>query len=505
MRLLHLHLRPPPRAPQRYLVTGCGLTILAIIAIVTFLLARERTSAERDAARAANNIVQLISIDVQRNVDLYDRSLVGLIEASQHPDFLSMPPSLRQRMLFDGAVTGPFRGDILWLGPGGDILADSRALPPRKANFSDRPNFQYLRSHPQAGLEISEPFRDRIGDLGWCISFSRRISSPSGEFLGVASGALQLGYFSELFKSLTIGKDSSVNLISEQGIFLAREPELPGQDLTGQDFSQHPNFKRVVHETNGSFVSISSVDRKQRLYTFAKVGPLPMIVIIALSTDEVYASWRRTAVFVGTATALLCMALLWLCLMMSRELHRRVSTERELTTLASTDSLTGLANRRSLDRTLRTEWARSQRNGKPLSLLMIDVDHFKAFNERHGHPGGDEALRCVAKVINACIHRPADLAARYGGEEFMVVLAETDLNGALIIAETIRNAIEGLPPFGDDRHPVTVSIGVGTSTTRSGLKLDDLLAAADVALYQAKDSGRNQVGFHDKPAVSAAQ
>ncbi len=481
---------------------GCALTILAIVAIVTFLLVRERASAERDAARTANNLVQLINTDVQRNVDLYDLSLQGLIEASQHPDFQRMPESLRHRVLFDGAVAGPFRGDILWLNAQGDIVADSRALPPRKGNFSDRPSFRYLRDHPEAGMVISDPFRDRIGDLGWCISFARRISSPTGEFQGVASGALQLAYFAELFKSLTIGKDSNVNLISTSGQFLAREPELPGQNLVGQDYSQRPNFMRAVRDGSGSFVGISSTDHKERLYTFAKVGQLPLIVIVALSTEEVYAPWRRTALIVGAATALLCIALLWLCLLMGRELRLRLSAERELATLASTDSLTGLANRRSLDRALRTEWARAQRNGKPLSLLMIDVDHFKAFNERHGHPGGDEALRRVAKVINTCIRRPADLAARYGGEEFMVVLAETDLNGALIIAETMRTAIEAQPPFGNDTTPVTVSIGVGTRGARCALKLEDLLAAADMALYQAKDNGRNQVAFTEKASTT---
>jgi len=490
--------RPTSRAPQRYLQIGCTLTIFTIISIVTFLLVREHNNAEYAAARSANNIVRLINTDVQRNVDLFDLSLQGLIAASQNPDFQRIPQSLRHRVLFDGAVTGPFRGDILWLNATGDILADSRANPPRIGNFSDRPNFQYLRDHPDAGLEISTPFRDRIGILGWCISFSRRISAPNGQFLGVASGALQLAYFAELFQSLDIGKDSNINLINVQGQFLAREPELPGQDLIGQDFSQRPNFMRVVREGNGSFVAPSAFDHKERLYTFAKVGELPLIVIVALSTDEVYASWRRTAAIVGTATGMLCLTLLWLCLMMTRELRRRMSAERELATLASTDSLTGLANRRSLDRALRTEWARSQRSGKPMSLLMIDVDHFKAFNERHGHPGGDEALRQVAKVINACIRRPADLVARYGGEEFMVVLAETDLNGALIIAESVRHAVERIPLFADDTAPVTVSVGVGTLPPRSRLKLEDLLGAADTALYQAKDNGRNQVGFHDK-------
>ncbi|KPX01733.1 GGDEF domain-containing protein, partial [Pseudomonas syringae pv. coryli] len=93
-----------------------------------------------------------------------------------------------------------------------------------------------------------------------------------------------------------------------------------------------------------------------------------------------------------------------------------------LASLAATDGLTGLDNRRQLDEAMETEWARAQRSGKQLSLLMIDVDHFKAFNERHGHQGGDEALRLIAQTISYCIRRPGDRIARYGGEEFVVVL-----------------------------------------------------------------------------------
>jgi len=155
------------------------------------------------------------------------------------------------------------------------------------------------------------------------------------------------------------------------------------------------------------------------------------------------------------------------------------------------DSLTGLANRRRLDQVLRQEWARAQRNHMPLALLMVDVDHFKAFNQRHGHAGGDHALREVAKAIEACLRRPADLAARYGGEEFQVVLPETDLAGAQVMAERIRRSVEELVPFADDARGVTVSIGIGLSGTQYDLAR--LLGAADEALYRAKAKGRNRV------------
>lgn len=124
---------------------------------------------------------------------------------------------------------------------------------------------------------------------------------------------------------------------------------------------------------------------------------------------------------------------------------------------------------------------------------MIDADHFKAFNDRHGHQGGDEALRTIAKVIAANVRRPADLVARYGGEEFSVILAETDSTGARQIAEKIRMAVEQLPKTEGDELPMTVSIGISTWTTRTDVTLEQLLFAADKALYQAKDQGRNRV------------
>jgi diguanylate cyclase (GGDEF)-like protein len=231
----------------------------------------------------------------------------------------------------------------------------------------------------------------------------------------------------------------------------------------------------------------------KRLYTFSKVGNLPLIVIVALSSDEVFAAWKRTAVVVSFATIALCVSLLWLTWLLCRELRRRQSAELELAQLAATDPLTGLANRRSLDQALRHEWFRAQRSGLPLSVLMIDVDHFKAFNDRHGHQGGDDALRWVAKVIGTHVRRPADLVARYGGEEFSVILAETDSAGAQQIADNVRAAVEQLPLVEGGMSPITVSIGISTWTTASDISLEQLLFAADKALYQAKESGRNRV------------
>jgi diguanylate cyclase (GGDEF)-like protein len=477
---------------ERLLVLSSLLLVIAILSIVAFLLIRERANAEQSATRAATNIVQLIDADVLRNVELYDLSLLGLIAASQREDLKSVSPAIRHLALFDRATAAPHKGDILLLDNKGDVIADSASVEPRKSNFADREYFQSHVTNRDPSMFISRPFRSRQAEHEWRISFSRRVSGSQGEFLGVAEAAMRLSYFDQLFDSLSIGRDSSVSLISSDGILLAQEPRL-AEELIGKDFSNRPNFQRIVKEGNGSFTGVSSHYQDKRLYTFSKVGNLPLIVIVALSSDEVFASWKRTAMVVSLATLALCVSLLWLTWLLSRELRLRHHAEQELAQLAATDALTGLANRRTLDQALRHEWFRAQRSGQPLSVLMIDADHFKAFNDRHGHQAGDDALRSVAKVISANVRRPADLVARYGGEEFSVILAETDSAGARQIAEHIRATVEQLPLVAGAKSPITVSIGISTWTTSVEISLEQLLFAADKALYQAKENGRNRV------------
>lgn len=477
--------------PELTLNLGSCLAVLAIVAIVSFLLARERDSVELSAIRSSNNIVQLIESDILRNAELYDQSLQGLIWAVGRKELPEIPGPLRQRLLFNEAFVDRKRGDVLWLDKQGNVVGDSTSSVPRQANFGDTGVFKAHQRDANLGLLVGPPFKAKLGDLDWCISFSRRISGPDGEFAGLAAGALRLSYFSELFKRLDIGDDSSINLFNADGQLLARQPSRPQDPLIGSNYAERPNFKRILSEQSGNFTARSGSDGHPRIYTFARVAQLPLIVLVVHSADEVFQSWRRTAILVSVATGVLCVGILWLTLLLGRELRRRQEAEQGLATLAATDSLTGLANRRRLDQVLRQEWARAQRNRKPLAVLMVDVDHFKAFNQRHGHAGGDHALREVAKTIEASIRRPADLAARYGGEEFQVVLPETDLAGARLLAERIRTSVEALAPFANDAHSVTVSIGIGLSGTQHDLS--SVLGAADEALYRAKAKGRNRV------------
>ena len=170
----------------------------------------------------------------------------------------------------------------------------------------------------------------------------------------------------------------------------------------------------------------------------------------------------------------------------------------ELQRLASIDGLTQIANRRQFDEVLALEWCRMQREGLPLSLIMIDIDCFKIYNDTYGHQQGDDCLQSVARSISQQSKRPADLVARYGGEEFVVVLPNTDTKGATHLAEQMRKQVHllNIPHKNSPVTPVvTISLGISTVVPVPDYTPEQLLTCADQGLYQAKETGRNRVQF----------
>jgi diguanylate cyclase (GGDEF)-like protein len=178
---------------------------------------------------------------------------------------------------------------------------------------------------------------------------------------------------------------------------------------------------------------------------------------------------------------------------------------RELRLLSTTDPLTGIANRRSFDEFLRLFWTQARRSGTAVSVLMIDADDFKGFNDARGHLEGDACLKKIAGSLSAAVSRTGDIVARFGGEEFAVLLLETPLAGCVLLAERMRAGVEGLGiPFehGPNRR-VTVSVGVATAYPGPGLGPETLVALADELMYRAKAKGKNQVVAAEKPMGSA--
>jgi diguanylate cyclase (GGDEF)-like protein/PAS domain S-box-containing protein len=176
--------------------------------------------------------------------------------------------------------------------------------------------------------------------------------------------------------------------------------------------------------------------------------------------------------------------------------HQLLDKEAELTQLAQHDGMTNLVNRRHFDEELAREWRRCLREQQPLSLVMIDIDHFKLYNDHYGHPQGDRCLKAVTAAMRDCVQRPLDVLARYGGEEFAALLVNTPLDGALKVAEEFRQAVTALQlPHEKSTTAacVTLSIGIKTLVPTESDSISSLLREADAALYQAKARGRNQV------------
>jgi diguanylate cyclase (GGDEF)-like protein len=159
------------------------------------------------------------------------------------------------------------------------------------------------------------------------------------------------------------------------------------------------------------------------------------------------------------------------------------------------DGLTGIANRRCFDQRFSLEWARARRAGTPLSLLLIDIDHFKKLNDTYGHLIGDECLIQVARTLQKALSRPGDLLARYGGEEFIALLPETDDSGAVSVAERLQDALSRTQPLPTIESQVTVSIGGTTWVPIKGSTAEIVLDTADRALYIAKQNGRNRTEY----------
>ena len=167
---------------------------------------------------------------------------------------------------------------------------------------------------------------------------------------------------------------------------------------------------------------------------------------------------------------------------------------RKLQEMSSTDALTGTRNRRHFDQAYASELKRMQRDGTDLSLLLLDIDHFKRINDTWGHQIGDECLRLVAQTIGQHIRRDSDTLARVGGEEFCILLPNTSAAGAIFLGETIRNAIAVLSPeISGQRLSITISIGIASSSQQLPMSPERLLNLADQALYRAKQQGRNRV------------
>jgi diguanylate cyclase (GGDEF)-like protein len=294
-----------------------------------------------------------------------------------------------------------------------------------------------------------------------------------------------------------------VFIVQQDGVMIARKPALPLDEA--RYVARSPTFAAMRDAPSGSYISKSPLDGVRRLYTFQHVPGTQMIAAVAPAEHEVLAAWRERSIVIGGLSMTFGGGFVVISWLLAISLRSRAIAQAKLQRLAGTDSLTGLSNRRALDRRLDEEWRRARRADQPLSALFVDVDHFKLYNDTYGHAMGDDALVAVADCIQNSTKRPGDIVARYGGEEFVVVLPGAEANGAITFAERLREKVEELAITNSaaPKGVLTISIGIATASPRQIEDALKLLNSADAALYLAKRTGRNRAIHEDSVAGGA--
>jgi diguanylate cyclase (GGDEF)-like protein len=471
-----------------------------MLLVASFMLLELRRDAWDKAEQTSQNLAQVIDRDLVRNIEIIDLSLQAVVSNLKIPAVSEASPELRQLILFDRAATARDMGVLLVIDEHGDIAIDAGAVRPRKANYADREYFRAHRTDRGVGLFIGAPIVSRLtGER--TLPFTRRIDKADGTFGGVVLGTLKLSYFARLFDRIALGGKGAINLFHTDGTRIMRYPYAEAD--IGVNISGTRNFERFVRENSGSFVGVAVRDSVERLYTFTRIGALPLILSVSLGSDDVEGEWRRKAIAISAIVAGLCAMTIALLLLFGRELQRRALAQAQLARLSLTDALTGLPNRRRFDEAFAASWENASRSSEPLSLLIVDADHFKRFNDEHGHAVGDEVLKALAHSLAASVHRRTDLVCRFGGEEFAMLLPATDQRGALRIAERIHAEVKSLsvPAVGIVSGAVTVSIGLASTEGGAGLAGPSLfLRLADQALYAAKAAGRDRTEVAPDPS-----
>jgi len=483
----------PWRLSAKLLIVSSVATVIGFSAICANVMIDMRHGEEELARQTLENLASTIDADISRNLELYDLSLRAVANNMVAPEINDVSKPIRHLILFDHAATAKHFGAIQVFDAEGRLTIDASTLDPAPDNRADEEFFAAHRDNPDVGLFISRPMLYRGA---YAIVLSRRITGADGRFLGVVAGSIRFSYFHELFGRLSLGPDDTITVLRPDRTIIMRTPF--DLDIIGRNLADRPSWSPANLQANGSFSGVGPVDSIPRLYV-RRNGTSPLFVVVGKPWSSIFSLWRTEATRIGATMLALISFVLAVTLFLAREIGRRALAEDKLEELATTDALTGLKNRRKFDADINAEWRRAARHKTPLALLMIDADHFKAYNDSFGHQAGDQMLVGIAICISDSVRRAGDCTARYGGEEFAVLLPGLSSADALGVAETIRLKVQ---QWSDGPTITTVSIGVASLTPAVAMESSVLLNAADKALYAAKANGRNQTVLASFPKLS---
>jgi diguanylate cyclase (GGDEF)-like protein len=544
-RALSSALRKLPRGAKPLLSIRARLILLALLAVAPLMFERIHAIEEARGAHTARAHAQVIELarrgaEAQHEIILSVRALVQIVARVYARTPLETNDCNQYLTSLAGNI--PWIRALSVAGPDGRIRCSNHARS-IGLNVGDRAHFrQALHAREFA---LSDYLISRLREPPTIIATLPALRDD-GAVAGVVLAAINLEWIGELAASATQRSGASVLLIDGSGTLAAASANL--EAVVGKRFADTALVRDMLAHDEGTLTT-AGLDGVRRIFAFVRVPWTEARLAVGLDEAAVQAGVDRE-IGIGYLQLALIGALVILVVWFGGEqlivrpirslvqtvarfgrgdLHARAHEQRwvaefeplaaafddmadklasreeelrianqHLEELASLDGLTGLANRRGFDRELRLAWERAAERREPLALMMIDIDHFKLYNDRYGHVAGDTCLRAVGETLSLVTLEEAVLVARYGGEEFALLLPGLDLTRAAALAEEARKSIEDLM-INHAQSPsglVTISIGVEAVMPERGRPAAELVEAADTALYAAKRGGRNTVVAH---------
>jgi diguanylate cyclase (GGDEF)-like protein len=541
---------PRKRASPRLSIRA-RLMLLALLAVVPLTLDRVRlleASRTERTEMAASEALDLAKRGAAAQIEMINSTRAVLEVVARGYITLARSGQSCDQFLAGFTIDVPWIRALSVVGPDDRIVCSTRDNAVG-INVGDRPYVQEARR--SWGFVLSDYLVERSTNQPAVVAaYPTMGKDESVDAIIVAPVDLQwIGRLSGLIEARP---GAIAMLLDRNGTVLA---EFPERTERGRSFADHPLFRDIFAHFDGT-VTAPGFDGVRRIFAHTPLAATNARLLVGLDEAEVLrridreigiaylqlalfgmltllAAWfggeqlivepiralARTATRIGRGDldarpsrdklapefTPLAAALTDMAIKLAERDRELRTANRNLEALASIDSLSGLANRRSFDARFEAEWQRAATLGRPISLVMIDVDHFKLFNDNYGHLEGDECLRAIGQTLAAAASHKADFAARYGGEEFVLLLPDTGLAAAFDIAERLRAAVAALA-VEHDHAPcghVTISIGVA-SLTPTGEGRQALIEAADAGLYAAKRNGRNRVWADAQEMTPAA-
>lgn len=475
------------------------VVMLAFVLVEGWRIWRDYRNVYANAENMVSNLVRATAEHAEDSIRQVDAITATLAERLEGDGFDHIDrPRLHALLAQQKSIMPQLHGLFVYGPDGSWIVTDQAAIPPN-ANNADRDYFTYHRTHTDRGVHIGSVVRSRsTGDL--IIPISRRLEYADGSFAGVLLGTIKVEWFVRYYGDFKIDERGALVLAKRDGTILVRRPF--AEQVIGRSLANSEVFRnQLPYAAAGVVEAVAVIDGTPRLYGYRALSSYPLVAEAGLSRDSIVEPWLHDAIKSMSVMLLLLLGLGAFGGVVLRQLRERIVIERALVqahqtlkALALTDSLTGLGNRRRLDAVFESELRRARRQGYPLALVMLDLDYFKAYNDRYGHPAGDQCLRRFAEVLKQALKRPADLAVRYGGEEFTLLLPDTDGRGAELLVQEVQLLLrrQAMEHAGSPLGRVSFSAGIAVGDlARDGVTTEALVAAADRALYQAKQQGRD--------------